>query len=125
MAGSFKHIVNEDDGSFTMEYIENMADAREALEECHALISYLNGGSDLSLVHACAAVGAPCPRISPRGKPVDPREDGGFEQGLLAAGRAVFAEAQRASGAELEALHEALSSILLIQAAYARGKRSK
>jgi hypothetical protein len=40
MAGSLNHIVAED-GSFTMETVENMRDAREALEECHQIIAYL------------------------------------------------------------------------------------
>lgn len=40
MAGSLNHIVNED-GSFTMDLIENMGDAEEALEECHRIIAAL------------------------------------------------------------------------------------
>jgi hypothetical protein len=40
MAGSLSHIT-EDDGSFRMDLIENMRDAREALEECHQIIAYL------------------------------------------------------------------------------------
>jgi len=40
MAGSLNHIVR-DDGSFTMENIENMGDAHEALAECHAIIAWL------------------------------------------------------------------------------------
>lgn len=40
MAGSLNHIVAED-GSFTMDLIESMGDAHEALEECHAIIAIL------------------------------------------------------------------------------------
>ncbi|KUR80802.1 hypothetical protein [Novosphingobium sp. FSW06-99] len=40
MAGSFAHIVAED-GSFTMDTIDHMGDAHEALEDCHKLIAFL------------------------------------------------------------------------------------
>jgi hypothetical protein len=40
VAGSYDHIC-EDDGSFTMDFIENMGDAHEALEECHEIIERL------------------------------------------------------------------------------------
>lgn len=40
MAGSFKHIVSTT-GHFTMEQIDNMGDAYEALEECFFLINFL------------------------------------------------------------------------------------
>ena len=40
MAGSYAHIV-ADDGTFTMELIDNMGDAHEALEECFAMIANL------------------------------------------------------------------------------------
>ncbi len=44
MAGSFAHI--DDEGVFTMDCIENMGDAWEALEECHSMVLRLR--SDLS-----------------------------------------------------------------------------
>lgn len=40
MAGSFNHIVDKQ-GAFTMSTIDNMGDAREALEECFDLIAVL------------------------------------------------------------------------------------
>lgn len=40
MAGSLNHIVT-DDGAFRMANIENMRDAREALEECFDVIAAL------------------------------------------------------------------------------------
>ena len=40
MAGSLAHITATD-GSFTMELIDNMGDAEEALEDCHAIIAFL------------------------------------------------------------------------------------
>ncbi len=40
MAGSYKHIVGPN-GEFTMDLIDNMGDAREALEECFAYIQRL------------------------------------------------------------------------------------
>ena len=43
MAGSYRHIV-EDDGSFRgMDLIENLGDAHEALKECYEMIQYLTG----------------------------------------------------------------------------------
>jgi hypothetical protein len=39
MAGSLKHIVAPD-GTFTMDTIENLGDAHEALEECFDLIAF-------------------------------------------------------------------------------------
>lgn len=41
MAGSLNHIVGED-GRFRMDLIENMRDAREALEECFEFIYFLS-----------------------------------------------------------------------------------
>ncbi len=41
MAGSYKHIVGPN-GEFTMDLIDNMGDAHEALEECFAYIQRLN-----------------------------------------------------------------------------------
>ena len=44
MAGSLSHIVDSDTGEFTMDTIENMGDAYEALEECFHLIRAMTGG---------------------------------------------------------------------------------
>ena len=43
MAGSLNHIV-DDDGHFTMDSIENLGDAWEALEECFHIILELTEG---------------------------------------------------------------------------------
>lgn len=40
MSGSLNHIT-ADDGSFTMETIDDLGDAHEALEECHQIIAFL------------------------------------------------------------------------------------
>lgn len=50
MAGSLSHIIDAD-GRFTMELIDNMGDAHEALEECFALILELSEG-DMAKVSA-------------------------------------------------------------------------
>lgn len=40
MAGSYDHIVK--DGEFVgLKYIDNLGDAREALQECYHMINYL------------------------------------------------------------------------------------
>ena len=44
MAGSLNHIVAPD-GRFTMDSIENLGDAHEALDECFKIIRHLTGGS--------------------------------------------------------------------------------
>lgn len=40
MAGSLNHII-ADDGTFTMDLIDNLGDAQEALEEAHQFIAVL------------------------------------------------------------------------------------
>lgn len=50
MAGSLMHIVGED-GRFSMETIENMGDAHEALEDCFNIIIELSNGN-MELVNA-------------------------------------------------------------------------
>lgn len=73
MAGSLNHIVNPD-GSFTMNLIENMGDAHEALEECHQIIAWLLeshsvGDAKRLLAVACDDVGVPrsaVPKVSLR-----------------------------------------------------------
>lgn len=42
MAGSYRHLVGRD-GKFSMDLIEDMGDAREALEECYGRIGILAG----------------------------------------------------------------------------------
>ena len=43
MAGSLNHIVDEN-GDFTMDFIDHLGDAHEALEECFHIIAALSGG---------------------------------------------------------------------------------
>lgn len=38
MAGSFRHVVDDETGEFTMGRIDNLGDAEEALEECFLII---------------------------------------------------------------------------------------
>ncbi len=61
MAGSLNHIV-DDDGSFTMDLIENLGDAHEALEECFYIIYLLSGGDHERIKEACTDLGFPIPR---------------------------------------------------------------
>jgi hypothetical protein len=44
MAGSLTHIVDEK-GKFTMDYIYDLDDARDALEECFQVLYRVTGGS--------------------------------------------------------------------------------
>lgn len=60
MAGSMNHLVDRD-GRFTMEFIENMGDAHEALEECFDLIYLLARGCSETVGQACRALGYPDP----------------------------------------------------------------
>jgi len=59
MAGSLNHIVREEDGAFTMEYIETLGDAHEALEECFHIIATLINGDKKKLDSICEALGYP------------------------------------------------------------------
>lgn len=52
MAGSLNHII-DNDGSFTMDLIENMGDAHEALEECFRIIVELSKGKRKLISKAC------------------------------------------------------------------------
>ena len=52
MAGSLNHIIDTD-GAFTMDLIDNLGDACEALEECYALILELSGGDMDKVSAAC------------------------------------------------------------------------
>lgn len=58
MAGSLNHIVN-DDGTFVMQHIENLGDAREALEECHQIIAALVKDTPDRLSDICSAMSFP------------------------------------------------------------------
>lgn len=51
MAGSLNHIVDDETGKFTMENIENLGDAQEALEECHEIICTLSDGGRMQLIN--------------------------------------------------------------------------
>ena len=51
MAGSLNHIVDSDTGFFTMDLIENLGDAHEALEECFYIIRHFSEG-DMNAVNA-------------------------------------------------------------------------
>lgn len=67
MAGSLNHIV-ADDGSFTMDTIENMGDAHEALEDCHQVIAALlaeHNHPAIVLQRACARTRQPMPAACP------------------------------------------------------------
>jgi hypothetical protein len=58
MAGSLNHIVG-DDGRFTMDCIDNLGDAHEALEECYAIIYALTGGHRSTVNYICNRLGFP------------------------------------------------------------------
>jgi hypothetical protein len=60
MAGSFSHII-ADDGRFTMDLIENLGDAYEALEECFTIIYELSGGDHTKVADACRKYNFPDP----------------------------------------------------------------
>lgn len=72
MAGSLNHIV-DDLGSFTMNYIENLGDANEALSECHQIIAALlykacpNSAEEQAalLQSVCDAMSFPRPEAAP------------------------------------------------------------
>jgi len=52
MAGSLSHIVDKD-GKFTMNLIDHVGDAHQALEECFVLIYELAGGDSDRVSAAC------------------------------------------------------------------------
>lgn len=60
MAGSLNHIINKR-GRFTMDNIENLGDAHEALGECFALILELSGGDMAKVSAACEKLRFPDP----------------------------------------------------------------
>lgn len=54
MAGSYRHITN-DDGSFRgIDLIDDLGDAYEALEECYLMIQFLTGGDKAKIDEAHA-----------------------------------------------------------------------
>lgn len=50
MAGSYLHVTGPDLSFIGTDLIDNLGDAYEALEECHAMITYLTG-NDRSKIH--------------------------------------------------------------------------
>jgi len=53
MAGSFHHIIDPQDLSFRgTEFIENLGDAYEALEECYYMIMHLTKGNKKTIFEA-------------------------------------------------------------------------
>lgn len=52
MAGSLNHIVDENTGKFSMDLIDNLGDAHEALHECFEIIRTMTGG-DKDEINAC------------------------------------------------------------------------
>ena len=59
MAGSLNHIVDSETGEFTMDSIDNLGDAYEALEECFHLIRVMTGGSMDEVNEYCRALNYP------------------------------------------------------------------
>ena len=60
MAGSLYHIIDPD-GSFSMDLIEHLGDAHEALEECFHIILFLCEGDMRLVSEACNRLGFPDP----------------------------------------------------------------
>ena len=56
MAGSLNHLISSN-GSFSMDLIENMGDAHEALEECFNIIVRLSRGDMKEVSSACTFLG--------------------------------------------------------------------
>lgn len=52
MAGSYRHITDKDNKFLGVDYLDNLGDAYEALEECHAMIEYLTLGHKNSIFDA-------------------------------------------------------------------------
>ncbi len=59
MAGSLNHIVDSDTGQFTMDGIENLGDAYEALEECFDIILAMSSGTMKEVNEYCEGLGYP------------------------------------------------------------------
>lgn len=53
MAGSLCHIVDDETGEFTMDNIDNLGDAHEALEECYYIIAEMSAGRKSRINKMC------------------------------------------------------------------------
>jgi hypothetical protein len=71
MAGSLNHVVGED-GRFTMDCLDNLGDAHEALEECFAIIHDLAEGDMARISAVCRRRNFPDPFKSEYGEPAKP-----------------------------------------------------
>lgn len=60
MAGSLNHIISKD-GTFTMDYLDHLGDAHEALSECFHIILRMSGGDMSKVSDACRSLGYPDP----------------------------------------------------------------
>ena len=61
MAGSLSHIIEDKTGEFTMDYIENLGDAEEALEECYFILKTLVDSDYDKLEFICEMLDYPSP----------------------------------------------------------------
>ena len=50
MAGSYRHVTDENNRFLGVDLLDNLGDAYEALEECYMMIKYLSGG-DTRKIH--------------------------------------------------------------------------
>ena len=69
MAGSLSHIVRPE--GFSMQLLDGMRDAREALEECYYIICELSGGDRSKVNAVCDKLGFP--EIKADMRPIPPR----------------------------------------------------
>ena len=64
MAGSYRHIVDEDNNFCGIDRIDNLGDAHEALEECYHMIQHFTGGDKTKVFEAyCAYVRKVYPHV--------------------------------------------------------------
>ena len=59
MAGSLHHLMDDATGAFTMDYLDDMGDAEEALEECWEIIRVLTDGRMKDVNRCCALLKFP------------------------------------------------------------------
>lgn len=52
MAGSFRHVTDNDGAFRGIDLIDNLGDAHQALEECYEMIQYLTHGDQLAIYTA-------------------------------------------------------------------------
>lgn len=71
MAGSLNHIIDQE-GKFSMDTIENLGDAHEALEECFVIILRLADGDMSKISKICRVNRFPDPFKSEYGEPAKP-----------------------------------------------------